>query len=51
VGGGSGHGFKMGPAIGEIVSPLVLGEAQPDPAFQLARFAETPPDGWPAKWA
>jgi len=39
VGGGSGHGFKMGPAIGEIMTAAVLGEAAPDPAFSLHRFA------------
>jgi glycine/D-amino acid oxidase-like deaminating enzyme len=39
VGGGSGHGFKMGPAIGELVASLVLGESEPDPYFSLARFA------------
>jgi glycine/D-amino acid oxidase-like deaminating enzyme len=38
AGGGSGHGFKMGPAIGEIVAGLVLGGARPDPTFGLARF-------------
>jgi glycine/D-amino acid oxidase-like deaminating enzyme len=41
VGGGSGHGFKMGPAIGELVASLVLGESQPDPFFGFARFAPT----------
>jgi glycine/D-amino acid oxidase-like deaminating enzyme len=39
VGGGSGHGFKMGPAVGAIVADLVLGRAVPDPAFAIARFA------------
>jgi glycine/D-amino acid oxidase-like deaminating enzyme len=39
VGGGSGHGFKMGPAVGELVASLVLGDSQPDPYFSLARFA------------
>ena len=38
VGGGSGHGFKMGPAMGEIVASLVLGTSAPDPFFSLARF-------------
>jgi glycine/D-amino acid oxidase-like deaminating enzyme len=38
VGGGSGHGFKMGPAVGELVASLVLGSASPDPLFSLARF-------------
>jgi glycine/D-amino acid oxidase-like deaminating enzyme len=39
VGGGSGHGFKHGPAVGERVARLVLGEAAPEPLFALARFA------------
>ncbi|HXU11713.1 MAG TPA: FAD-dependent oxidoreductase [Candidatus Binatia bacterium] len=39
VGGGSGHGFKHGPAIGERVADLVLGAAAPDPFFSLARPA------------
>jgi glycine/D-amino acid oxidase-like deaminating enzyme len=51
VGGGSGHGFKMGPAVGELVASLVLGEAAVDPAFALARFASPPPGGWRAKWS
>ncbi|MBI1872318.1 MAG: FAD-dependent oxidoreductase [Acidobacteria bacterium] len=38
VGGGSGHGFKMGPALGELVASCVLGQAIPDPIFRLARF-------------
>jgi len=38
VGGGSGHGFKHGPALGELISQVVL-EQQPAPAFfSLARF-------------
>ena len=39
VGGGSGHGFKMGPALGEMVSNLVLSDGEPDPQFRLSRFA------------
>ena len=39
VGGGSGHGFKMGPAMGEMMAGLVLGGGTPDPAFSLARFS------------
>jgi sarcosine oxidase len=37
AGGGSGHGFKMGPVIGEMIASLALGESQPDPSFGLAR--------------
>ncbi len=36
VGGGSGHGFKMGPAIGEYVTGLVFDDAEPAAAFRLA---------------
>jgi glycine/D-amino acid oxidase-like deaminating enzyme len=39
VGGGSGHGFKHGPAVGELVAGLALGEHEPVPDFRLARFA------------
>lgn len=42
VGGGSGHGFKMGPALGEIVARQVREDASPDPVFGLARFAHEP---------
>jgi glycine/D-amino acid oxidase-like deaminating enzyme len=50
VGGGSGHGFKMGPAMGELVTSLVLGESQPDPIFGLARFAGTKRRTGQKKW-
>ncbi len=42
VGGGSGHGFKHSPAIGEIVAQLVRGHGTLDPFFQLARLETTP---------
>lgn len=51
VGGGSGHGFKMGPAVGEIVAGLVVGRHDPDPAFRLARFNDPPAGGWDSKWS
>ena len=38
VGGGSGHGFKHGPAIGELVAELVMEEKNADPGFRLTRF-------------
>ena len=40
LGGGSGHGFKHGPAIGEMLSDLILKEKdrEPDAIFRLARF-------------
>ncbi len=38
VGGGSGHGFKHGPAVGEMVAALVLKESEADDLFRLRRF-------------
>jgi glycine/D-amino acid oxidase-like deaminating enzyme len=38
VGGGSGHGFKHGPALGEMVAKLVLNDEDADAVFRLARF-------------
>ncbi|MFQ5743176.1 MAG: FAD-dependent oxidoreductase [Acidobacteriota bacterium] len=39
VGGGSGHGFKHGPALGEHVAERVLGEKPLEPFFALDRFS------------
>jgi sarcosine oxidase len=36
VGGGSGHGFKHGPAVGEYTALLILGERTTEPRFSLA---------------
>jgi len=36
VGGGSGHGFKHGPAVGEYVARQLLEGAAPEPRFSLA---------------
>ena len=38
VGGGSGHGFKHGPALGELVAGNVLGKIPAEPFFSLSRF-------------
>ncbi len=38
VGGGSGHGFKHGPALGEMVARLVLKNENSDPVYRFARF-------------
>jgi glycine/D-amino acid oxidase-like deaminating enzyme len=38
VGGGSGHGFKHGPAIGEMMAELVLKDREPDALWRLSRF-------------
>ena len=40
VGGGSGHGFKHGPALGEMVAELILEDVEPDAAWRLSRFAK-----------
>jgi glycine/D-amino acid oxidase-like deaminating enzyme len=39
IGGGSGHGFKHGPALGEMVAKLVLKDETSDAVYRLARFA------------
>jgi sarcosine oxidase len=38
VGGGSGHGFKHGPVIGEMVADAVLGAKAPPPEMGLGRL-------------
>jgi sarcosine oxidase len=40
VGGGSGHGFKHGPALGEMVARLVLEDRQSEHWWRLQRFAK-----------
>ena len=42
VGGGSGHGFKMGPALGEHVAALVQGRAAVHPLFAHGRLRPRP---------
>jgi len=41
VGGGSGHGFKHGPAVGEMVADLILKEKEPAAIWRLSRFTES----------
>ncbi len=41
LGGGSGHGFKHGPAMGEMMANLILKEESPKPMWSLNRFVET----------
>jgi len=36
AGGGSGHGFKHGPALGEYLSARILKGAPEEPRFSLA---------------
>jgi glycine/D-amino acid oxidase-like deaminating enzyme len=40
VGGGSGHGFKHGPALGEMVAGLVMEHRDADALFRLARLGK-----------
>ena len=35
LGGGSGHGFKHGPAIGEMMADLILGDREPEAIWKL----------------
>ena len=39
LGGGSGHGFKHGPALGEMMAELVLKDRESPSAWQLSRFS------------
>ena len=47
VGGGSGHGFKMGPALGEHVARLVQGTVAVHPMFAWGRLRPRPGDQSP----
>jgi glycine/D-amino acid oxidase-like deaminating enzyme len=38
LGGGSGHGFKHGPALGEMMAAQVLGHRPREATFALSRF-------------
>jgi monomeric sarcosine oxidase len=39
AGGGSGHGFKHGPALGEYLAAQICGEGKAEPRFSLASKA------------
>jgi glycine/D-amino acid oxidase-like deaminating enzyme len=39
LGGGSGHGFKLGPPLGAYMAELLLDGRRPEPMFSLARLA------------
>lgn len=41
VGGGSGHGFKHGPALGEMMAELILTDREPQTIWRLDRFRKT----------
>lgn len=36
IGGGSGHGFKHGPVVGEYAADMMAGRGTPEPRFSLA---------------
>ena len=40
LGGGSGHGFKHGPALGEMAAELVLKAGEADASWRLSRFSK-----------
>ena len=42
VGGGSGHGYKMGPALGEHVAAVMLGRMPVHPLFAYGRLQPRP---------
>jgi glycine/D-amino acid oxidase-like deaminating enzyme len=42
LGGGSGHGFKHGPALGEVMAEAILKDREPARIWSLARFRKTP---------
>ena len=41
AGGGSGHGFKHGPAVGEYMAGSIAGTQAPEPRFSIASKAST----------
>jgi glycine/D-amino acid oxidase-like deaminating enzyme len=41
AGGGSGHGFKNSPAIGEWMAEMIVGKRPVEPLFSLSRFPST----------
>jgi glycine/D-amino acid oxidase-like deaminating enzyme len=38
AGGGSGHGFKLGPVVGEVMSAMIAGSIDPLGKFSFRRF-------------
>lgn len=49
VGGGSGHGFKHGPAIGEMIAGLILRDRAADALWRLDRFRNNSQQGFGGK--
>jgi glycine/D-amino acid oxidase-like deaminating enzyme len=42
LGGGSGHGFKHGPALGKMLAELILDDREPQAVWRLERFHKSP---------
>ena len=42
AGGGSGHGYKLGAALGEMLADQALGEREKEPFFSLSRLLSQP---------
>ena len=40
LGGGSGHGFKHGPALGEMMAEMILKDEEPHDDWRLSRFSK-----------
>jgi len=45
LGGGSGHGFKHGPALGETMAELILKDGEPPAVWNMSRFSKRQRDG------
>jgi glycine/D-amino acid oxidase-like deaminating enzyme len=43
LGGGSGHGFKHGPAVGEMMAELILKDGESQAIWRLERFSKDLP--------
>ena len=41
LGGGSGHGFKLGPAVGELAAELILSDKEVPAMFRLGRLKDS----------
>jgi sarcosine oxidase len=39
LGGGSGHGFKHGPALGEMMAEMIVNDLEPDVLWRISRFS------------
>jgi glycine/D-amino acid oxidase-like deaminating enzyme len=40
LGGGSGHGFKHGPALGEMMAELIMKDGEADVRWRISRFSK-----------